>query len=127
MTGANEQAPKILDVPIGPGATGMRGEFDSLGTVEVPAHRYWAAQTQRSLQHFNMPWGHHGWPYDGASMNPARSFGPDLAIGNLSTWWVYLVRPVASAVIAVGVATCCAGRPKPRKPELPWKPLDHGG
>jgi len=54
MTGANEQAPKILDVPIGLGATGMRQEFDSLGTVEVPADRYWGAQTQRSLEHFNI-------------------------------------------------------------------------
>ena len=47
MTGANEQAPKMLDVPIGLGATGMPQEFDSLGTVEVPADRYWGAQTQR--------------------------------------------------------------------------------
>jgi hypothetical protein len=54
MTGANEQAPKILDVPIGLGATGMPQEFDSLGTVEVPADRYWGAQTQRSLEHFNI-------------------------------------------------------------------------
>ena len=41
MTGANEQAPKMLDVPIGLGATGMPQEFGSLGTVEVPADRYW--------------------------------------------------------------------------------------
>src|SRR5499433_2722682 len=54
MTAANEQAPKILDVPIGLDATGMRQEFDSLGTVEVPADRYWGAQTQRSLEHFNI-------------------------------------------------------------------------
>ena len=54
MTGANEQAPKILDLPIGLDATGMREEFDSLGTVEVPADRYWGAQTQRSLEHFNI-------------------------------------------------------------------------
>jgi fumarate hydratase class II len=33
---------------------GVRREFDSLGDVEVPANRYWGAQTQRSLQHFNI-------------------------------------------------------------------------
>jgi hypothetical protein len=54
MTGANEQAPRILDLPIGLDATGMRQEFHSLGTVEVPANHYWGAQTQRSLQHFNI-------------------------------------------------------------------------
>jgi hypothetical protein len=41
MTDADEQAPKILDMPIGLHATGMRQEFDSLGRVEVPADRYW--------------------------------------------------------------------------------------
>src|SRR5699024_5161693 len=25
---------------------------DSMGTIEVPAHRYWGAQTQRSIQNF---------------------------------------------------------------------------
>ena len=29
-----------------------RTEKDSMGTVEVPAHVYWAAQTQRSIQNF---------------------------------------------------------------------------
>jgi fumarate hydratase, class II len=50
----SSEAPKILDLPIGLDATGMRREFDSLGEVEVPANRYWGAQTQRSLQHFNI-------------------------------------------------------------------------
>src|SRR5690242_18587104 len=54
MSDANEQVPRILDLPIGLDATGMRQEFDSLGRVEVPANRYWGAQTQRSLQHFNI-------------------------------------------------------------------------
>jgi Major intrinsic protein len=53
-----------------------------------------------------------GWPYDRASMNPARSFGPDLAIGDLSAWWVYLVGPVIGAVIAVGVAYVLRGPAK---------------
>jgi fumarate hydratase class II len=34
------------------GRTGVRVESDSMGTIEVPADRYWGAQTQRSLQHF---------------------------------------------------------------------------
>ncbi|MBV8694527.1 MAG: hypothetical protein JO183_03455 [Ktedonobacteraceae bacterium] len=50
----SNQAPKILDLPIGLDATGMRREFDSLGDVEVPANRYWGTQTQRSLEHFNI-------------------------------------------------------------------------
>src|SRR5499426_2453551 len=54
MSTTSDAAPKILDVPIGLDAAGMRQEFDSLGTVEVPADRYWGAQTQRSLEHFNI-------------------------------------------------------------------------
>ena len=29
-----------------------RTETDTMGPIEVPADRYWGAQTQRSLQHF---------------------------------------------------------------------------
>ncbi len=54
MADADTTAPKILDLPIGLDAAGMRWEFDSLGDVEVPANRYWGAQTQRSLEHFNI-------------------------------------------------------------------------
>jgi len=33
---------------------GFRIETDSMGAVEVPADRYWGAQTQRSLEHFSI-------------------------------------------------------------------------
>ncbi|HEX7198565.1 MAG TPA: class II fumarate hydratase, partial [Dongiaceae bacterium] len=51
---ASETAPKILDLPIGLSVTGKRHESDSLGAVDVPADHYWGAQTQRSLQHFDI-------------------------------------------------------------------------
>jgi len=35
-------------------ATRTRTETDSMGAIEVPADRYWGAQTQRSLEHFKI-------------------------------------------------------------------------
>src|SRR6266480_2984194 len=32
----------------------VRIESDSMGEIEVPADKYWGAQTQRSLLHFNI-------------------------------------------------------------------------
>ena len=51
---SDNPAPSYSDRPIGIDQTGTRTEFDSLGKVEVPADRYWGAQTQRSLQHFSI-------------------------------------------------------------------------
>jgi fumarate hydratase class II len=31
-----------------------RTETDTMGPIEVPADRYWGAQTQRSLEHFKI-------------------------------------------------------------------------
>jgi glycerol uptake facilitator-like aquaporin len=59
-----------------------------------------------------MAWGTMGGPFDGAAMNPARAFGPDLAIGDLSTWWVYLVGTMSGALIAVPVAYVLRGPAK---------------
>jgi MIP family channel proteins len=41
-----------------------------------------------------------GGPITGASMNPARSLGPAIAGGDLSSIWVYLTAPFLGAVIA---------------------------
>ena len=45
----------------------------------------------------------------GASMNPARSFGPEMALLDFTNYWVYLVGPIAGATLAVGVAWVLRG------------------
>ncbi|MDP9857444.1 class II fumarate hydratase [Agrobacterium tumefaciens] len=54
MTKANEDDLAMNDAPLGIDASGERIEFDSMGKVAVPADRYWGAQTQRSLGHFDI-------------------------------------------------------------------------
>jgi fumarate hydratase, class II len=49
-----QKTPELKQVPVGLTATGTRKEFDSMGTVDVPADRYWGAQTARSLVHFSI-------------------------------------------------------------------------
>jgi len=48
-------------------------------------------------------------PISGASMNPARSFGPDLVLWNFAHYWAYVVGPLAGAMVAVGIAYVLRG------------------
>jgi fumarate hydratase class II len=48
----DREHPTLRDTPISIDATGQRHETDSMGGIDVPADRYWGAQTQRSLVHF---------------------------------------------------------------------------
>ena len=50
-----------------------------------------------------------GAPVSGASMNPARSLGPALVLGNWTSWWAYLLGPAIGALIAVGIANILRG------------------
>ena len=43
-----------------------------------------------------------GSPISGASMNPARTFGPDLVSTTFTAYWVYVAGPIAGAALAVG-------------------------
>ena len=49
-------------------------------------------------------------PLSGASMNPARTFGPDLVAADFTAYWVYVAGPLAGAVLAVGAAFILRGR-----------------
>jgi aquaporin Z len=51
-----------------------------------------------------------GSPISGASMNPARTFGPDLVGADFSHYWVYVAGPLAGACVAVGIAFVLRGR-----------------
>ena len=101
MTDNDTHEPKILDLPIGLDATGMRKEFDSLGDVEVPADRYWGAQTQRSLQHFNI--GHDRMPkevYHAYGYVKKAAAIVNTAAGRLPAWKGQLIERVCDEVIS---------------------------
>ncbi len=51
-------------------AADVRVEADTFGPLEVPADRYWGAQTQRSLQNFKI-----GGPRERMPLPIVRAFG----------------------------------------------------
>lgn len=96
-----DHPPKILDIPVGLDATGTRRETDSMGPIDVPADRYWGAQTQRSLIHFSigddrMPkavYRAYGYVKQAAAIVNGRG-------GRLPAWKADLIEKVADEVIA---------------------------
>jgi len=54
-----------------------------------------------------------GGPITGASMNPARSFGPALASGTWHDFWIYLVGPVVGAALGALAYQLVRGERRP--------------
>ncbi|MGA3147899.1 MAG: aquaporin [Acidimicrobiales bacterium] len=50
-------------------------------------------------------------PISGASMNPARTLGPDLVSFDFNGWWIYIVGPVVGALLAVLLIGLVRGTP----------------
>mgnify|MGYP001159366711 CR=1 FL=1 len=56
-------------------------------------------------------------PITGASMNPARSLGPQIVSGMTSYSWIYLLGPLLGATAAAALGYLIFGEPKPSELE----------
>ena len=96
-----QTAHPIHDVPIGIKANGTRTESDSMGNIEVPANRYWGAQTQRSLIHFSI--GDDRMPkqvYHAYGYVKKAAATVNAAAGRLARWKADAIVQVSDEVIA---------------------------
>jgi aquaporin Z len=50
-------------------------------------------------------------PISGASMNPARTLGPDIVSTDFTGWWIYILGPLIGATIAVAIIGAVRGLP----------------
>jgi aquaporin Z len=56
-------------------------------------------------------------PISGASMNPARTLGPDIVANDYTGWWIYIAGPVIGAAIAVAIINAVRGLPNKQERE----------
>ena len=94
----------------------FRTETDSMGPIEVPADRYWGAQTERSLHHFKI--GHDRMPRAmirafGILKKAAAQVNQDL--GKLAADKARLIvagrRRGRSRASSTTISRCASGRP----------------
>ena len=92
---------EILDLPVGLPETGTRTESDSMGEIDVPADRYWGAQTQRSLIHFSI--GEDRMPkavYHAYGVVKKAAATVNGRAGRLEGWTARLIEQVCDEVVA---------------------------
>jgi aquaporin Z len=56
-------------------------------------------------------------PISGASMNPARTLGPDIVASDYTGWWIYILGPLIGAIIAVAIIGVVRGLPDKQERE----------
>ncbi|MCG4271983.1 class II fumarate hydratase [Acetobacter senegalensis] len=94
-------APTITSCPIGIQAEGTRRERDSMGEIEVPANKYWGAQTQRSLIHFSIGTDRMPLPlYHAYGVVKKAAALVNAADGRMPQWKADLIARVADEVTA---------------------------
>ncbi|MBS0999860.1 class II fumarate hydratase [Acetobacter persici] len=107
-------SPTITDCPVGLTATGFRTETDSLGEIQIPADKYWGAQTQRSLVHFSIGEDHMPLPlcHAYAVVKKAAAL-VNAADGRMPHWKADLIARVADEI--------CAGKLDAHFPLFVWQ------
>lgn len=91
--------PTLRFCPIGIQSEGMRLERDSMGEIEVPADKYWGAQTQRSLVHFSIGTDHMPLPlYHAYGVVKKAAALVNAANGHLPSWKADVISTVADEV-----------------------------
>ncbi len=105
---AGDAGPVVQQLPVGIDATGKRQETDSLGAVEVPADHYWGAQTQRSLEHFDIGGAKDRMPievYHAYGIVKKAAARVNTREGRLPAWMGTLIEQVTDEVIAGALDT----------------------
>ena len=90
-----------LAIPIGLPPGGLRTERDSMGEIDVPSERYWGAQTQRSLRHFDI--GSDAMPIEvirAYALLKTACARANVAEGHLPAWKGALIERAAHEVLS---------------------------
>lgn len=101
-------------------------------TMPAPGHQLGAVGFEAILTFgivlLVLAFGTMGGPYNGAAFNPARAFGPDVALGDLSTYWVYPLGSLVGSAAAVLVAGIFRGAATAQEAQAALgTPLDRDG